>query len=136
MAARQPHALVQAGLLITLLTGALVAGMYAWGHVSHQVREAEMALADGQAQLQSHAYDAAALTLRRGIAVAEGLPANRSLLQELVGSCVWSSGPSSPQTTHPGRAHPLSFRDGSFAWGTGIEAGKNNAQSLGTRVSS
>ncbi len=72
---RQPHALAQAGLLITLLTGALVAGMYAWGHVSHQVREAEMALADGQAQFQSHAC----------IAVAEGLPANRSLLQELGG---------------------------------------------------
>jgi len=59
-------------------------------------------MADGQAQLQSHAYDAAALTLRRGIAVAEGLPANRLLIAGARWQLRLVQRPKQPTTTHPG----------------------------------
>jgi tetratricopeptide (TPR) repeat protein len=53
--------------------------------MTHQRYEAEMALADGQAQLQSRAYTAAARTLNRGVLVAEGLPMSSLLLDRLSG---------------------------------------------------
>src|SRR5262249_30527007 len=80
---RRPHALVEAGMLLTFLTAAAFAGHYLWGSTSRQLHEAEMALADGQAQLQSHAYAAALLSLNRGIALAQGLLMSRPLLARL-----------------------------------------------------
>jgi serine/threonine protein kinase/Tfp pilus assembly protein PilF len=82
---RRPHALVQTAMLLTLVMAALVAGIYAWGNRNRQLREAEMALADGEAQLHSHAYAAAVLTLNRGIALVEGLPVACPLQQRLGG---------------------------------------------------
>lgn len=82
---RQPHLLVEMGLLLTLLLAAAIAGFYAWGNTTQQLHEAETALTDGQAQLQSRAYAAALRSLNRGIALAEGLPRSRPLLARLVG---------------------------------------------------
>jgi serine/threonine protein kinase/Tfp pilus assembly protein PilF len=76
---RRPHALLLAGLVLT----GLAAGSIAGAHVVQQLGKARQALQEGIGLVHEQRYGEAAVALKHGLTLTEGLPFNRAVVQGL-----------------------------------------------------
>jgi serine/threonine protein kinase/tetratricopeptide (TPR) repeat protein len=81
----QPYALALGAMAITVLAAALSLGLFAYGHVGQQRRDAESALAEGQDQIKKRAYGQAVATLVRGVALTNKVPGGSDRAEQMNG---------------------------------------------------
>jgi eukaryotic-like serine/threonine-protein kinase len=82
---RHPHSLALGAMASAVLAAGVSLGLFAFGHVGQQRREAESALAEGQQQIRKRAYGQAVDALARGVAMADNLPGGADLADQLGG---------------------------------------------------
>ncbi len=80
---RRPHALTRSLILIVSSFMAVSSVVVLWAAYLQRVREVEAALEDGRASLHRHQYPEATNALKRGLALANYLPAAATYRQEL-----------------------------------------------------
>jgi tetratricopeptide (TPR) repeat protein len=82
---RKPHALALAGMFLAMLVTTVGVVGYTFTHVNQRLRDAKTALGEGQEQMRSRAYEEAARTFRRGLALSDGIPGSAELVEKLRG---------------------------------------------------
>ena len=122
---RRPHGMALAAMMLLMLmvVGALAVG--AMRHIADRVDQAEAALVQAQAQLGRRDWQAASVTLHRGLAAVRGLPGTWSVAGELQQSLAGRSGRPAARGSLRGDAelHALAERARGLYGATNLPAG-------------